>query len=44
MWLRVLELYERTWVGVLCMSVMCCCFIIDFKDMYDDVISIVNLC
>jgi len=24
------------------MPIMCCCFIIDFKDMYDDVIDIVD--
>jgi len=30
MWLRVLWLSERTWVRVLCMLFMCCCFIIDF--------------
>jgi len=29
-WLRVLWLCERTWVRVLCMPIMCCCFIINF--------------
>jgi len=26
------------------MPIMCCCIIIDFKDMYEYVIGIVNLC
>jgi len=43
--LRVLGLCEGTWVWVLSMLIMCDCFVIDFfKDMYEYVIGIVNLC